>query len=194
MILYAVSLVTGTVGDSALAQAIVQTAVSLLSIAAGVGIAVWSFRRNRQSEHEQFVRDQKQAEWKEILGKFRSVGELYFPHIQNDEVNLPTLVQRFRGAHVSLDGLTEQYFFISEGLVPVSVQLGQLTYRLDMAIESLVNPRSAMRTENVAQEYSAICDEFRSIILEANRRARLDLKLPRNRWEIRVPSKHWDEQ
>jgi len=50
-----------------LLPAAVQTVVSLLSIAAGVMIAVWSFRRNRQSEHEQWIRDQKRTEWKEIL-------------------------------------------------------------------------------------------------------------------------------
>jgi hypothetical protein len=46
---------------------IVQTVVSLLSIGAGVAIAVWSFRKNHQSEHEQWVRDQKRAEWRELL-------------------------------------------------------------------------------------------------------------------------------
>ena len=46
---------------------LVQTIVSLASIAAGVSIAVWSFRRNRQTEHEQWVRDQKKAEWRELL-------------------------------------------------------------------------------------------------------------------------------
>jgi hypothetical protein len=57
---------------------IVQTAISLVSIGVGVGIAVWSFRRNRQSEneqwvrnqkagHDQWVRDQKKVEWREIL-------------------------------------------------------------------------------------------------------------------------------
>lgn len=46
---------------------VVQTVVSLASIAAGVSIAVWSFRKNRQVEHEQWVRDQKKAEWRELL-------------------------------------------------------------------------------------------------------------------------------
>jgi hypothetical protein len=63
---------------------IVQTVVSLASIGTGVGIAVWSFRRNRQSEHEQWVRnqkagheqwirDQKKAEWKELLIKVAAI-------------------------------------------------------------------------------------------------------------------------
>jgi len=46
---------------------IVQTIVSLLSIGSGVAIAVRSFRANRRSEHEQWIRDQKKAEWKELF-------------------------------------------------------------------------------------------------------------------------------
>jgi hypothetical protein len=57
---------------------IVQTVISLLSIFAGVGIAVRSFRANKKSEHEQWIRnqkagreqwilDQRKSEWKELL-------------------------------------------------------------------------------------------------------------------------------
>jgi hypothetical protein len=46
---------------------LVQTIVSLVSIGSGVGIAVWSFRKNRQSDSEQWVRDQKKAEWRELI-------------------------------------------------------------------------------------------------------------------------------
>jgi len=57
---------------------IVQTVVSLASITAGVLIAVWSFKKNRQSEHEQWKRNQKAAheqwvldhkktEWRKLL-------------------------------------------------------------------------------------------------------------------------------
>ncbi len=53
---------------------IVQTVVSLLSIGAGVAIAVWSFRRNRQTEHDQWIRDQRKAEWSCLL---RSVASVY---------------------------------------------------------------------------------------------------------------------
>lgn len=52
---------------------IVQTVVSLLSIGAGVAIAVWSFRRNIRTEHEQWLRDQKRNEWRELL---RSTAEI----------------------------------------------------------------------------------------------------------------------
>jgi hypothetical protein len=57
---------------------LLPTIVSLASIVTGVGIAVWSFRKNRESGNEQWVRnqaagheswilDQKKAEWKELL-------------------------------------------------------------------------------------------------------------------------------
>jgi hypothetical protein len=56
-------------GLKSLLPTIVQTIVSLLSIFAGVGIAVRSFRANKKTEHEQWIRDQKKAEWKELLKK-----------------------------------------------------------------------------------------------------------------------------
>ena len=57
---------------------VVQTVISLLSIGVGVGIAVWSFKRNRQTEqqqwernqkaaHEQWVRDKKKEEWQKLI-------------------------------------------------------------------------------------------------------------------------------
>jgi hypothetical protein len=46
---------------------IIQTVISLASITAGVWIAVASFRANKKAEHEQWVRDQKKAEWNALL-------------------------------------------------------------------------------------------------------------------------------
>jgi len=54
----------------------VQTVVSLLSIVTGVGIAYWSFWRNRKTEHEQWVRDQKLGEWRELISVVASVEDL----------------------------------------------------------------------------------------------------------------------
>jgi hypothetical protein len=53
---------------------ILQTAISLASIAAGVCIAFWSFRANSKEEHEHWVRDQRKAEWSLLL---RSVASVY---------------------------------------------------------------------------------------------------------------------
>jgi len=45
----------------------IPTAVSLLSIGIGVWIAQWSFRASSKRDHEQWVLDQKKAEWAELL-------------------------------------------------------------------------------------------------------------------------------
>jgi len=57
---------------------IVQTVVSLLSIFAGVGIAVRSFRANKKTEHEQWVRDQKKAEWKQLLEGVANINGIVY--------------------------------------------------------------------------------------------------------------------
>src|SRR5271157_2009654 len=84
---------------------IVQTVVSLASITAGVAIADWSFRKNRQSEHEQWVRnqqagheqwirDQSKAEWKELMSSIADI-EHHIPIIitgMPDHKNLESIV------------------------------------------------------------------------------------------------------
>jgi hypothetical protein len=61
-----------------------QLAISVIPVAGGVCIAVWSFRRSRQFEneqwhrnqeaaHEQWVRDESKAEWRELLSRIASI-------------------------------------------------------------------------------------------------------------------------
>src|SRR5664279_5457872 len=71
---------------------IVQTVVGLLSIVAGVTIAVWSFRRNRQTEHEQWVRDQELEEWRELISAVASVEDL-IPIWIDERLDLDALKQ-----------------------------------------------------------------------------------------------------
>jgi hypothetical protein len=52
-----------------LLPAIIQTVVSLLSIAAGVTIAWRSFHATSEKDHKRWLLDQKKAEWKELLKK-----------------------------------------------------------------------------------------------------------------------------
>jgi len=66
--------------------------VGLLSIAAGVGIAVWSFWRNRRTEHEQWVRDQKLGEWRELISAVASVEDL-IPIKIDEKLDLDALKQ-----------------------------------------------------------------------------------------------------
>jgi len=73
---------------------IVQTVISLASIAAGVLIAVVSFRKNKKTEHEQWlrnqkagheqwVRDQAKAEWSAILSRL-TAADVKLPHVFNN--------------------------------------------------------------------------------------------------------------
>ncbi|MGA2205322.1 MAG: hypothetical protein ABSG10_01200 [Terracidiphilus sp.] len=98
-----------------LLPALVQTIVSLASIGAGVAIAVWSFRKNRQSEHEQWVRtqraaheewtrDQKRIEWKGILQVVSEI-EIAIPAVSRIQErydliskNLPAMIAQLLGA------------------------------------------------------------------------------------------------
>jgi hypothetical protein len=55
---------------------IVQTVISLASITTGVCIAVASFRANKKTEHEQWIRDQKKLEWNELLKSVAEFGNI----------------------------------------------------------------------------------------------------------------------
>jgi hypothetical protein len=86
---------------------IVQTVVSLASIAAGVLIAVCSFRANKKSEHEQWlrnqeaghvqwIRDPKKVKWRELLDAASEceVDLLIFsaPKVEADELQAASTV------------------------------------------------------------------------------------------------------
>jgi len=71
----------------------VQTVVSLASITAGVLIAVWSFKKNRQSEHEQWVRDQQLEEWRELISVVASVEDLVPALIEPTKIDPDALRQ-----------------------------------------------------------------------------------------------------
>lgn len=96
MILHAISMVAVFVDQATQAPIVLQCAPaspdpwwkwiiqSAIPVAGGTLIAVWSFVRNRQSEHEQWirnqnagheqwVRDQCKAEWKELFSRIANI-------------------------------------------------------------------------------------------------------------------------
>jgi len=67
---------------------------TIVPIAGGTLIAVWSFVKNRRSEHEQWVRDQEKAEWKELMSSIAEI-EHHIPIIitgMPDHKNLESIV------------------------------------------------------------------------------------------------------
>jgi hypothetical protein len=53
---------------------LLQFALSIVPVAGGVGIALWSFHATSKREHERWILDQKKAEWSQLL---RSVVEVH---------------------------------------------------------------------------------------------------------------------
>ena len=50
-----------------LAQTLIQLLLSVIPVAGGVWIALWSFRAADKKDHEHWARDQKMAEWKDLI-------------------------------------------------------------------------------------------------------------------------------
>jgi threonine/homoserine/homoserine lactone efflux protein len=56
--------------------AILQVAQTVIPVAGGVLIAWMAFRWNSKKEHQQWIRDQKKVEWKELLVKVSAIEEI----------------------------------------------------------------------------------------------------------------------
>jgi len=152
MVLHIVTLIAALVGESAqtplhvqcvlqstpdpwwkwLLPTLVQTIVSSLSIGGGVVIAVWSFRRNRQTEHEQWLRDQRRAEWGDLLDKVGAVSvamTIDRPKQQMSDSLMNAVIELTQclDARMFIDqevldrsyaGLTECLEMLSDGMLP----------------------------------------------------------------------------
>ncbi|MFZ0913517.1 MAG: hypothetical protein WBQ76_10075 [Candidatus Korobacteraceae bacterium] len=117
----------------------VQTVVSLLSIAAGVGIAVWSFRRNRQTEHEQWVRDKELEEWRELISAVASVEDL-IPILIDEELDLDALKQ----AILRVVPYLRNRLFISKELQEIRFGEEWSNELLEFALSDLRNARNSL--------------------------------------------------
>lgn len=67
---------------------IVQTVVSLASIAAGVWIALWSFRSTSKSDHKRRVLDQKKAERGQLLRSIAATQRVLMSEAAKERVEL----------------------------------------------------------------------------------------------------------
>jgi hypothetical protein len=52
---------------------LLQFALSIVPVAGGVWIALWSFHATSKRDHERWILDQKKAEWKELLVKIAEI-------------------------------------------------------------------------------------------------------------------------
>lgn len=63
-----------------LLQFLPQLIVSVIPVAGGVGIALWSFRATSKKEHERWILENIKTEWKELL-TLTSAIELFLPTV-----------------------------------------------------------------------------------------------------------------
>lgn len=156
---------------------VIQTVISLASIGTGVGIAVWSFRKNRESEHEQWIRnqsagherwmlDQKKIEWKEVLKAVSDI-ESVIPVVSNiqqryDSVSkcLPNKISQLLGVRAScvflFDALHRQESLNAfEELVRESAVAAECLQGFDAQLETDPAVRQLCRTK-----YEGIRDHY----------------------------------
>jgi hypothetical protein len=157
----------------------VQTVVSLLSIAVGVGIAVWSFWRNRRAEHEQWVRDQKLEEWRELISEVASVED-QIPILIDAKLDLDALKQAIRRVvpylrnRLFINKELQEILFGDEWNELLKFALNDLTN----AKNSLDNTRAHSATNATDTEIEPAYQEFKKAKIEIrNRYGKLQEKL-----------------
>ncbi|MGP8185042.1 MAG: hypothetical protein ACLQKY_03150 [Terracidiphilus sp.] len=113
---------------------------SVIPVAGGTLIAVWSFVQNRKSEqkqwernqragHEQWIQDQKKAEWRELLNAVRdSLLHCEISSFQNATMpKLAPVVALERDRIISLYQVVDSRIFIeSKVIYPIRDQLNEL--------------------------------------------------------------------
>ncbi len=130
---------------------VVQTVVSLASIAAGVLIAWRSFLATSERDHARWALDQKRAEWRELLIVFYEIGKDHFPPYKGEET-AQELVSNLQHIQRRLSSLPMQFIFIAQ---PVS--------NVERAIEEFV--RSSKKTAEEI-EYVLLTGKIRRLKLQ----------------------------
>jgi hypothetical protein len=109
-----------------LAQSLFQVLLSIIPVAGGVWIALWSFRRTREltewsfqataeKEHERWVLDQRRAEWRELLFGLSETFREYMPPYMSDET-AERFIRDVGNIQRRTDRLTMPFIFINQCL------------------------------------------------------------------------------
>jgi hypothetical protein len=159
---------------------LLQFALSIVPVAGGVGIAIWSFRATSRRDHERWVLDQKKAEWREMLTIFDEVGERCFPpYKRSDTVDM--LIGRAQDAPGRLHGITTRYIFIGRSNYEMSIQFDEFVKTLADGSERLESLRFSKRAEiRIPEEHNSLRDTFQNLVFFAKNSANLDLGI----WKI----------
>jgi hypothetical protein len=104
----------------------IPTAISILSVGIGVWIAdrsirknreltLWSFNATSARDHERWVLDQKQAEWRELLVGLSETFREYMPPYMSDDT-AERFIQDVGNIQRSTDRVTMPFIFIAQYL------------------------------------------------------------------------------
>ena len=155
---------------------IIQTVVSLGSIASGVCIAWWSFNRSARTEHEQWVRDQRKAEWRELLTGLCRVGKDYLPQFK-DEVTVKRFIDRAQFMEDETLEIFLQLVFIAQGIADE-----YLDVRKDQFLLNVKNQTASMEFSieskhqrfEAVNNYQSLRQDFHDLIGAVRRAAERD--------------------
>jgi hypothetical protein len=152
---------------------IIQTVISLTSIIAAVCIAVASFRANKKTEHEQWIRDQKKAEWKELFGKAAEVHGVFLrAESPNPIHSMKTLMEELPSARLGLKECWFRCLFVADVLNTIENRDIYLAFdkkfddgERDIRASNIARHASVPTTEQISDNYigdNALFDQERA--------------------------------
>ncbi len=154
---------------------LLQFALSIVPVAGGVGIALWSFRATSKRDHVRWILDQKKIEWKELLCIYDEIAEQWLPPYKKGDV-LDTLIQRVQNAYGRLHGRTIKYIFIGQSIDQMSVRINEFVQVIGDGAERLESLRFGKRADiQIPEEYNNLRAAFHSFAWLTRNSAYVDL-------------------
>jgi hypothetical protein len=106
---------------------LLQFSLSVVPVAGGVWIAIWSFRATSKRDHKRWILDQKKAEWKELFSaitevqrEFPPIYETEFLAISKEEKLAKELVNKWNEIERKIDAIAIMPFiFIAQKLIDI---------------------------------------------------------------------------
>jgi hypothetical protein len=163
---------------------VIQTFVSLASIAAGVLIAVNSFRANSKKEHKQWILGQKKAEWRELLKALAKLKKKYLPIYEDPDTAL-AFIQEWENMQQKFDPISMPFIFIAQRLKNAGFfedcsfmdRTAQECAKLDLLLK-LDSGAAGLNAEKSIQElYTKIETEYNGLVYETRLCAEEDLNV-----------------
>jgi hypothetical protein len=97
---------------------LLQFILSVIPVAGGVGIAVWTLRATSRRDHKRWVLDQKKSEWRELFIAFTEVKKEFLP-IYKDEKTAQAFVEKWDEMEQRIDFIAMPFIFVAQKLIDI---------------------------------------------------------------------------